>query len=169
MRRLVIAFVAVLIASPALAQEPTGCDKFKWRLDAERALLTSADAIPIASGIGLEGMPPKALALKLEPFASAKLPMPPERTPKAASSFAGFVRIDTRPKAGPYLVTLSAEAWVDVVQNGKFVKSSAFSGAQGCEGVRKSVRFDLSAEPFVVQVSGAAADAIKMTITPAAR
>ena len=169
MRRLVIAVVAFLLAGPALAQEPTGCDKFKWKLDTERTLLTSADVITVPSGIGLEGMPPKALALTLAPFASAKLPMAPERAPKLASSFAGFVRIETRPAAGPYLVTLSAEAWVDVVQGGLVVKSSAFSGAQGCAGMRKSVRFDLTTEPFVVQLSGAAADSIRMTITPASQ
>ena len=162
-----VAMVVTLLASPALAQEPTGCDKFKWKLDRERALLTSADVIAVPNGIGLEGMPQKAIKLALAPFASAKLPVAPERAPKEASSFAGFVRIETRPKPGPYLVTLSAEAWVDVVQGKGLVKSVTSSGTRSCEGVRKSVRFDLSTEYFVVQVSGVAADTIRMTITPA--
>ncbi len=36
----VVLFIAatLLAAAPALAQEPVGCDKFKWPLDHERAL-----------------------------------------------------------------------------------------------------------------------------------
>ena len=34
-----------LLTTPALAQEPVGCDKFKWPLDKERALLTSVNLV----------------------------------------------------------------------------------------------------------------------------
>ena len=43
MRRVLLIAVALLIAAPALAQEPVGCDKFKWPLDKERALLAKAE------------------------------------------------------------------------------------------------------------------------------
>ena len=33
--------LALLMAAPALAQEPIGCDKFKWPVDRERAPLAS--------------------------------------------------------------------------------------------------------------------------------
>jgi hypothetical protein len=40
--------IFALMAMPALAQEPVGCDKFKWPLDRKRALL--ANAAPASSG-----------------------------------------------------------------------------------------------------------------------
>jgi hypothetical protein len=45
------------------------------------------------------------------------------------------------------------------------VKSTAFSGALGCEGIRKSVKFDLAAAPFTVELSGIKADSIKLAIS----
>ncbi|HYA07822.1 MAG TPA: hypothetical protein VEF90_18185, partial [Xanthobacteraceae bacterium] len=69
------------------------------------------------------------------------------------------------PQAGTYKVTLSAAAWVDVVQAGRLIKSKAFSGAVGCAGIRKSVKFDLAAAPFTIEISGVAADAIRVALT----
>ena len=45
------------------------------------------------------------------------------------------------------------------------MKSTAFSGALGCDGVRKSVKFDLAATPFTVELSGVKADSIKLAIS----
>jgi len=45
------------------------------------------------------------------------------------------------------------------------VKSTAFSGALGCEGVRKSVKFDLAAAPFTVELSGVKTDSIKLAVS----
>jgi hypothetical protein len=168
MKRIITALALTLLAAPALAQEPRGCDKFKWKLDAEHALLRSPAAAKIRSGEALDRLPATALAVSLVPSAAANMPMPPERAPKVPASFAGFVRVGALPGAGAYRVTLSAEGWIDVVQGGRYVKSGGSSGVQGCEGMRKSVRFNLAAEPFVVQVSGAESDTITMTITPAA-
>jgi hypothetical protein len=72
------------------------------------------------------------------------------------------------PAAGEYKVSVSSNAWIDVVQNGKLVKSGAFSGALGCEGIRKSVKFTLAATPFSVQVTGVPNDSIAIVVTPAA-
>ena len=51
------------------------------------------------------------------------------------------------------------------MQDGHAVKSAAFSGATGCEGIRKSVKFDLAAAPFTIQLSGVAANSIRIAIT----
>jgi hypothetical protein len=153
---------SLLIATPAFAQEPIGCDKFKWPLDRERALLASAAA---ATPGGEVTQPPGAFKLALAPIADAKLPMAPTRAPKQANSNAGFVRVPGTAKAGTYRITLSEGAWIDVFQDGHDLKSGAFSGVTGCEGVRKSVKFDLSASPFVVEISGTAAASISIAIT----
>ena len=52
-----------------------------------------------------------------------------------------------------------------VAQSGSTVKSTAFSGALGCEGIRKSVKFDLAAAPFTVELSGMKSDSIKLAIS----
>ena len=165
MRFLLAALLAFVVATPCLAQEPVGCDKFKWPLDNERAMLTAADVAGVASGGSVAQPPPFTVSVALVAFADAKLPLPPERPPKSPQSFAGFVRVAAPPQAGTYKVTLSAAAWVDVVQAGRLVKSSAFSGAVGCAGIRKSVKFDLTAAPFAIEISGVEANAIRVAVT----
>lgn len=163
--RLVIALAVCSIAAPCLAQEPVGCDKFKWPLDTERAMLTAADVPSVASGDSVAKPLPLTIAVALVSFADAKLPLPPERAPKSAATFAGFIAFLAPARAGTYKVTASASAWIDVAQAGKLVKSSDFSGAVGCAGIRKSVKFDLAAAPFTVEVSGVEANSIRLAIT----
>lgn len=164
MRSLTAAFLACLVAAPCLAQEPVGCDKFKWPLDRERAMLGAAQVPMVASGASLAKSPPLVVAVTLVPFGQANLPLAPERAPKPQTS-AGFIAVGAPAQVGVYKVSLSAAGWVDVVQTGKLVKSSGFSGAVGCEGIRKSVKFTLAAAPFVVEVSGAAGNSIRLAIT----
>ena len=42
---------------------------------------------------------------------------------------------------------LSDDAWIDVIQNGRYARSVGSTGRSDCPGVRKSVRLDLDAEP----------------------
>jgi hypothetical protein len=169
--RAVLAFW--MIAGPALAQdltkeptkEPVGCDKFKWPLDKERATLTGTDLPLLRSGDHVTFPVPFGVIVALKPFADAKLPMAPEVVPKSPDSFAGYFQVPAPKKAGSYKITLSAEGWIDVAQSGQTAKSTAFSGAMGCEGIRKSVKFDLAAAPFTVELSSVKADEIKLAIS----
>ena len=54
MRSLLIAFALCIGPAPVLAQEPSGCDKFKWPLDKERATLTGTNLPKVASGSRIE-------------------------------------------------------------------------------------------------------------------
>lgn len=164
MHRALIAFTAITIAAPAFAQEPVGCDKFKWQLDRERALLASA--APVTLGGDVSRPLAAAVKLGLSPLADVKLPMEPSRKPKSQASYAGFVRYAAVPKSGTYRITLSEGAWIDVVQDGQEIKSGPFSGATGCEGIRKSVKFDLALSPFVIEISGTTAKEIAIAVTP---
>ena len=165
MKTAFIVIAACAVAGHAFAQEPVGCDKFKWPLDKERATLNGTDLPKIASGASVTFPIPFGTIVALVPFADAKLPAPPERTPKSPDSFAGFFEAKAPPQAGSYKITLSAEGWIDVAQSGQPVKSTAFSGALGCEGIRKSVKFDLAAAPFTVELSGVKADSIRIVIS----
>jgi hypothetical protein len=160
-----ITLFAILVAAPALAEEPVGCDKFKWPLDKERATLNGTDLPKIISGDRVTFPIPFGAIVALVPFADAKLPTPPERALKSPDTFAGFFQAPAPKQPGSYKITLSAGGWIDVAQSGDAVKSTAFSSAQGCEGIRKSVKFDLAAAPFTVELSGVKADSIKLVIS----
>jgi len=162
---LLIALV-LLGATPAwAAEEPSGCDKFKWNIDHERAALTAPDRVKLMSGSELSALPSTGITLGLSAPAEAKLPSPPERAPKEGT-FAGFASLKSAPKAGLYTVSLSAGAWVDVVQDGHFLKPKAFSGATDCDGIRKTMKYEISASPLVLQISGTKEDSISIAILP---
>jgi hypothetical protein len=157
----------LLGAAPAVAaEEPSGCDKFKWPIDRERAALTAPDRAKLASGSEQAALSSSAITLALVAPADAKLPSPPERAPKDGT-FAGFASFKAAPKAGLYTISLSAGAWVDVVQDGHFLKPVANSGAKNCDGIRKVLKYELPASPFVLQVSGTTEKAISIAVLPA--
>jgi hypothetical protein len=162
---LLIAFVLSAAAPAFAAEEPSGCDKFKWPIEHERAALTAPDRIKLASGGELAALPSTGMKLALHAHADAKLPTPPERAPKEGT-FAGFATFKSAPKAGLYTVSLSAGGWVDVVQDGHFLKPKAFSGATDCDGIRKTMKYELDAKPFVLQISGAKEDSVSIAILP---
>jgi hypothetical protein len=165
MKAAIVVLVGCAIAAPALAQEPAGCDKFKWPVDKERSMLISPDAAKLASGSSVKSALPVAVTVTLVPFADAKLPTAPERAPRLPTSFAGFIQVAAPPRDGVYKISLTSEAWIDVVQDGHLVKSQGFTGATACEGIRKSVKFDLKAEPFAIQLSNVASNSIGVAIS----
>ncbi|MET0675616.1 MAG: hypothetical protein ABW175_07440 [Bradyrhizobium sp.] len=148
------------------ADEPSGCDKFKWDITHERAALTAPDRAKINSGNEFASLPTSAFTLALVAPADAKLPTPPERAPKDGT-FAGFTKVTAAPKAGLYTISLSSGAWIDVVQDGHALKPAAFSGATDCDGIRKTMKYELAAKPFVLEISGARENAISVAILPA--
>jgi hypothetical protein len=132
------------------------------------ALLTTTsamDRVKLSSGSELAALPATGVTLALVTPADAKLPTPPERAPKDGT-FAGFTKFTSAPKAGSYTISLSTGAWIDVVQDGHFLKPTAFSGATDCDGIRKTVKIDLSATPFVLQISGARENSLSIAIQP---
>ena len=166
MRHLLIIVLASSSLAPAWAvDEPGGCDKFKWSIDRERAVLTSPDQSRLSSGDELTGLPEKGVTLDLRIPGEAGLPVAPERAPKEGT-FAGFAVFKTAPKVGTYAISLSAAGWVDVVQNGQTLKPRAFSGATDCDGIRKTIKYEIGANPFVLQISGTKNHSISFAILP---
>jgi hypothetical protein len=162
---LITALLLVVAAPARAAEEPSGCDKFKWPIERERAALTAPDRTKLTSGNELAAIPASGVTLALVPPGEAKLPTPPERAPKEGT-FAGFASFKTAPKAGVYTISLSAGAWVDVVQDGHFIKPAAFSGATDCDGIRKTMKYELKASPFTLQISGTKETQISIAILP---
>jgi hypothetical protein len=166
MRKTIFVALTLFAAAPAIAaEEPSGCDKFKWNIDHARAALTAPDRAKLTSGSELTALPATGVTVALVAPADAKLPMPPERAPKEGT-FAGFAKFPAVTKAGSYTLSLSKGAWIDLVQDGHFLKPTAFSGATDCEGIRKTVKFDLAAMPFMLQISGARENSLSIAIQP---
>jgi hypothetical protein len=155
-----------LIATPGLAQaqEGSGCGGFRWPLDHERAALTRADkpSLPNGGALAYE----IATTLKLEPLAYAGLPKAPERASKYPSDFAGHFTLGPPAKPGIYKITIDPGGWIDVLDGGAYLHPIAHSGSKGCEGVRKSVKFDLPARPLALQFSGVRRDQISVIVSP---
>ena len=154
---LVAAAGALLFSAPARAD----CEHFKWSVAREVAWFKgSPSALPAEGGTAAPGA---GYALTLAK--DVKLPVAPERAP-GKDTYAAVVNVP-KLEAGRYNITLSAEAWIDVAQNGALVKSSDFSGQRDCPGVRKSVLFDLAAGPATLQITNASASSIDFAIAPA--
>ena len=162
---LLIAFVLLGTTPAWAAEEPTGCDKFKWNIERERAALTAPDRIKLVSGGELNALPSTGITLALRAPGEAKLPSSPERSPREGT-FAGFANIKATPKAGLYTFSLSAGGWIDVVQDGHFLKPKGFSGATDCDGIRKTIKYEISASPFVLQISGSKEESVSVAILP---
>ena len=149
--------------APAPVQAPVdACAAFKWPIGGAKSAL-SGDVAKVASGA-------KAGAdfeLALAPNDQVAFPVKPQRSPKKAGTFGGFVTADA-PKGKLLQVTASDYAWIDVVQDGKLVRTKGFSTQAGCENVRKSVRFVVrAAQPVTVQISGADRQTIRVDIRDA--
>ena len=159
-------FLIAGLLSPALAQaaEPGGCDKFKWPIAHEQSALSAPQTTRLEAGAVLAF--DAAASVHLAPLAEAKLEMPPERAPKASSSYAGAIKLNAPGAAGTYKVSLSGEGWIDVVQDGRLVKAVASSGALDCPGLRKSVKFPLEAKPLTIQLSDVKTPDISLIVTP---
>jgi hypothetical protein len=151
-------FGAITLASAAVAAG-TGCDAGKWPLSAVRTHFSGT--LPgVANGESLPALG-QAVLVTLAPQADAQLPHAPSRPPKISPSFAGAVKLGPEPSA-TYQVSVSAGAWVDLVENGDIVKQTGFVRRRDCDGVDKSIRFKTAGGPLVIQISGSAAKTIKV-------
>lgn len=161
---LLSALVLLAAAGTAHAQDASGCAKFKWPVDRERSAFGTPGLQTVEPGKPLPGIMDPAI-VKLKPVAEANFEQPPGRKPKDGTFGAAF---KTPPIAvgGTYQITISDEAWIDVIQNGHALHPSAFSGERDCPNVRKSLRFVLAPGQATVQVSGAAADSMKVDLLP---
>lgn len=163
--RLAVSVLCLVLTAVGAQAAQSGCDKFKWPLEADRTLLQAADKLSVDSGGALDALPSTGLRLTLQPQAEVAFEKPPERAPKVEPSFAGVLRIPALPKQGTYRVSLDGEAWIDVIQDGRYVEATDFTGARDCPGLRKSVTFALEAGPVTLQFSGAATGSLGVLVT----
>lgn len=159
----VAVFCALLSAGAARAEEPSGCDAFKWSIVTDQADL-AAEGLPAVEDGGALGYGAGA-TVRLVPVDKAHFRQPPERAPRP-ETLAAVVELPPPPAPGVYRVSLSAGAWVDAIQDGAALKPRAFSGARDCPHVRKSLKFQLSDKPVTIQISNVAEPAISIVVLP---
>ena len=158
-------FVLLLLANPVAAEDMAACGKFKWPLTIERAWFDAAtDLKAYASGATMGELADGALTVATMPMAGISFILPPEGKPKPDKTAGALLTFEKIGKPGRYQVTLSDEAWIDVVQAGAYRPSGEFSGVHGCPGLRKSVRFEFTDAPLTLQLSSASAPVIKVAI-----
>ena len=76
----------------------------------------------------------------------------PSRATRGTS--AGLAALDV-PRAGTLDVVLSNASYVDLVRDGKPLRSTAHRMTTGCKGMRKAVSFAVVPGRYVVQLTGA--------------
>lgn len=156
------------VASPAFAADNADpCSTFAWPMTAERALLASAAHTQVKDGGFIERAPPLAFHLALVHDNETRFALVPQKAPNP-NGYGASIGIDSPAAEGDYLVTLSSEGWIDLIQNDASVASTAHSSAMKCPGMHKSVKFHLAAgAPLTLQISSAPAPEIDVAITPA--
>lgn len=159
--KLRLAVLALLcFAAPAYADQDA-CKTFAWPLDEERAWFDSAGLKTLSA----EPLPDwrDGLAYRVALARDVAYRMPPERKPKPEADKGAVVDFSAA-APGKYQVTLSDDAWIDVIQDSKYVASVEHTGVKGCPGLRKSVRFVLQGGPVILQLSGATAEDVALAI-----
>jgi hypothetical protein len=141
----------------AFAQD--GCARFAWPVERERALFSDG----FMAGVASESALPKdgVFALLLQPVATVIYMVPPERG--RDDGLGGVVTLEWI-SAGRYQITLSAEAWLDAVQNARRLTPLAATARSDCPGVRQSIQFEVQSLPLTLQFGGASARRLNIAV-----
>ncbi|MFT4075979.1 MAG: hypothetical protein QM647_10665 [Asticcacaulis sp.] len=96
-----------------------------------------------------------SVAQVMYPVAADKAPM--------VNSFGGLLSLKVT-ETGTYTVALDDKAWVDVVRDGKIVKSVSHNQGPACTTVHKAVDFTLEPGVYAIQLSNAPSASLKLLI-----
>ncbi len=150
----------------AEAKDNPACEQFDWPIKRELQLFADPNLEMVFSGAPLNSTPEKGLVVELQPHGTLDYVLAPAQEPKSDDTFGGLLFVKNVPEAGAYQVTLSEDAWIDLIQDGKAQALSAQTINPNCGDARKSMRFRLEKGPLTVQVSGASSLLIKLVILP---
>lgn len=86
----------------------------------------------------------------------------PEK-PGGTVSHGGMLAFDVK-EAGTYRVALAGGAWIDVIEKGRSVISSAHGHGPECSGIRKMVDFPLAPGRHVLQIASSGTGTLRLLI-----
>ena len=150
----------------AEAKDAAACAAFKWPIDKERAAFESPDLEKLSSGTSKGPWGEQVFALRLQPAKDVAFPIPASAKKNPPDTFGGTLSFAPPAAAGPYQITISNHSWIELAQNGTALKTVDHSGAKGCDGIRKSIRFNIGAAPVTLQVSGSTDETVNVSIRP---
>jgi hypothetical protein len=159
MRAALIACVLAVLAANQAAAGEDGCRRFDWPVDRELELFSDGFVGDVESESAL----PKdgVFALMLEPVSKVIYVVSPERG--RDDGLGGVVTLEWI-SAGRYQVTLSGEAWVDAVQNGRRLAALASTSRSDCPGIRQSLQFEVASRPLTLQFGGAMVSRLNIAV-----
>jgi hypothetical protein len=170
MRPILAALLLSLPLSVAAAQNPAdqtteaSCANVRVALPAEFA--GWSDQTPVSAGVkpgdGATIAVGKAANISLHPAKHLALSPTPEKT-AAVDSNGGTLAVSIA-TAGTYRLALGGVAWVDLVQDGKAVVSTAHDHGPKCTGLRKMVDFKLTPGTYAIQLSGSATPSLALML-----
>jgi hypothetical protein len=165
-RGLIVLATVLAAVAPALADE--ACVDFKWDVSPERALF-AGPATAVAAAADAKSAPVLLLnhlyELKLSKQEQVSFAVTPGKKSPREGSYGGLVAFKI-PASGSYRIAIDMPFWIDVVSDGALVTANDFQGQHGCRSPHKIVQFDLlGTRPFFLQLSNAAPDSVRLTIT----
>lgn len=164
--------LACLASATAFAADPDPCTKFTWDVSHELAVAKQTPQPVTAASKPGKSIPRLQLdhlyELKLAPQSGVTFAPTPGKPTLPDGAAAGLVRFHTG-KAGRYRVSITSGHWIDVVDDGKLIKSRDFQGARGCERPHKIVEYELPAgRDLTLQLSGSPDASVVLSVTTVA-
>ena len=158
MRAALIGCVLCLWAAGEAAAED-GCGRFAWPVDREQELFADGLFADVESEYALprDGV----FALRLQPVAQVIYMVPPERG--RDDGLGGVVTLEWI-SAGRWQVTVSADVWIDAVQNDHRLTPLASTARTDCPGIRQSVQFQVDSVPLTLQFGGASVKRLNIAV-----
>lgn len=161
MKTVLIPLALLAAAAPAVAQAPAAdpartCAGASPTLPPELAPWPSRTKLTAAvepAGLAAARIAPgKAIDARLSPGGRVHFGDGPRRAKDVGDNAGMFAFTVDRP--GTYRVALGSGGWIDVLEHGKAVTSSAHGHGAECSGIVKMVDFPLEAGEHVLQVEG---------------
>lgn len=147
--------------------EPDACGQFAWNVSHELALFGGASTAATAgkdAGTAPQIATDQLYELTLSPQAGVSFAHTPSKKALNDGAYAGLARVRI-PAAGVYRVALNSPLWVDVVSEGKVLRSGDFTGNHACKTLSKLVEFQMPAGEVLLQLSGAGQAHVRVALT----
>ncbi len=161
--------VALLASGAAGAQEMQAAPKCTEMVAPPPALAGWTGKADITSASKADGLAQAALTIDhganvtLHPTREVSYVTQPDK-PGGSVASGGLLAVSIA-TAGTYQVNLGSGAWIDLLQNGKAVLSTAHAPGPACTGIRKTVQFPLQPGRYVLQLSANADPTIHVMVS----
>lgn len=160
---------ALLASGAAGAQEMQAAPKCTEMVAPPPALSGWTSKQDVKSALKADGLSQAALTIdhganvSLHPTREVSYVTQPDK-PGGSVASGGLLSVSIA-AAGTYQVNLSSGAWIDLLQDGKPVLSTAHAPGPACTGIRKTVQFPLQPGRYVLQLSANADPVIQVMVS----